>query len=119
MEAETLSTSTTAYRDYVVAEFALPGFGRTYDAFGTTAPADLRRSLRLPFAHSTTSGREFVFDDKAEPGSVDAVPLVVKEPVNELEVVVRSPPIKVRRVKVRIEARTKGIPNPILPQNGG
>ncbi len=112
-------TSTTAYRDYVVAEFALPAFGRTHDAFGATAPADLRRALQLPLAHATTSGREFVFDDEAEAGSVDAVPPVINKPESELEVVVRSPPIKVRQVRVRIETRTKGIPNPILPQNGG
>jgi hypothetical protein len=119
MEAKILSTSTTAYRDYVVPEFALPAFGQTCDAFGATPPADLRRSLRRPFAHATTSEREFVFEDDAKPGSVEAVPLVLREPTSELEVVVRSPPIKVRRVKVRIGARTKGTPNPILPQNGG
>lgn len=119
MEAQHLSTSTTAYRHYVVAEFAVPAFGRTEDAIDPTAPADLRQSLLRPVAQATTSEREFVFGLEAEPSVVDAVTPVIKQPESDLEVVVLSPPIKVRQVKVRIAARTKGIPNPILPQNGG
>lgn len=45
-------------------------------------------------------------------------PLTPNEPESELEIFVRSTPKNVRLVKVQILSRTRGVPNPILPDLG-
>jgi hypothetical protein len=56
-------------------------------------------------------------DDQAAEEDDDETP-IQNEPESELEICVHSTPQRVRRVTVRIFSRSKGVPNPILPELG-
>ena len=117
-----MTTATTAYRDYVLDEFANSLKDDEVKESRLTARKQMARALcregHSRSAQPTTFQHYFVVLFDAEPRSwVELVP-ALKEPESELQIFVAHPPIKTRQVKVRITGRTKGVPNPILPNFG-
>ncbi len=114
-----MTTATTAYRDYVMNEFADSLHGDEFDdlEMPTRKPAVRTRNgnLRVRSSQPTTVQRYFVVQFDADSRSWTGLPPILTEPESELAIFVPHRPKKTRQVLVRITRRSKGVPNPILP----
>ena len=119
-----MTTATTAYRDYdlkdsVMQESSFSLSRETFADPGAQGKKSLpRRSPRPGVALSSILQFDLVDREGAVSHALGSIPMMPKEPESELAILVRSQPIEVRRVKVRIVSRTVGVPNPILPDAG-
>lgn len=115
-----MTTATTAYRDYSLKEFGDSEFSQYHPSYsrrpvaagGYLAPRRLR-------VEPTTMQVFFVFSIDPESSSQVGPTIFFGEPESELAAVVSCEPRNVRKVQIQIASRTKGLPNPILPDLGG